>query len=211
MLKIKVCGMKMPQNIADVAVLQPNYMGFIFYPPSKRYINHLSPLALESIPKTVKKVGVFVQASISSITQLAASYDLQYIQLHGNESPDYCWRLQEALPHVKLIKAFSIHNNFDFTSLSAYEATCAYLLLDTKGKAPGGNGIKFNWELLQQYTGTHPIMLSGGIKPKDITAIKNICQIVPAIKAIDVNSGFETIPGVKNVQLLRNFITKIRA
>jgi len=210
MLEIKVCGMKAPQNIADVASLQPNYMGFIFYPPSKRYIKNLPPQTLNTLSKNVKKVGVFVQDSISNIIQAVTYYKLQFIQLHGHESPDYCKQLQNELPNIKIIKAFSMHNNFNFKQLTAYETTCAYLLLDTKGKAPGGNGIKFNWQLLRQYQSMHPIMLSGGIQPNDIAAIKAICATVPAIKAIDINSGFEITPGVKDVAALTTFIHALK-
>ena len=149
-MKLKVCGMKQENNILDVADLEPNYMGFIFYEKSPRNFKEEIP----ELSEDIQKVGVFVNASIDFIVSKIEQYNLQGVQLHGNESPEFCEQLKAY--DVVVIKVFSMKNQFNFAVLEPYEDVCDYYLFDTKGKEPGGNGYTFNWNLLKQYKSTKP-------------------------------------------------------
>ncbi len=202
---IKVCGMKL--NTSEVAALQPDYLGFIFYKKSSRFFEGEMPL----LPHGIKKVGVFVDASIEEVVEKITHYNLQAVQLHGSESPEYCSTLKEKYastsPRVQIIKVFSIKNDFDFEELQPYEAVCDFYLFDTKGKLPGGNGYTFDWSVLKNYPSIKPYFLSGGIGLDEIEAIKAFMQ-QPESKychVIDVNSKFESKPGVKKVAQLKEF------
>ena len=197
-MKLKVCGLNNLENIKTVASLTPDFAGFIFYRPSKRYIfrNNFSSDAFKEIPETVKKVGVFVNASFEEITWAFNQYKLDYIQLHGNEDKGFCEQL--FLKNIPLIKAFQIADDFNFKALDGYEPFCQYFLFDTKGKLPGGNGIKFSWDLLKNYSLEVPFFLSGGIGPDDIDAIEYFHH--EKLYGVDINSGFEIEPGIKNMK-----------
>ncbi len=218
-LKLKVCGMKYKDNIQAIAQLQPDYLGFIFYKKSSRYFSGNIP----KLPNSIKKVGVFVNASESEVIQKIMRNDLDIVQLHGDESANYCWHLQMTQfgntdedgnysdHEVKIIKAFSINKSFDFSQLKDYKNVCDYFLFDTKGQLPGGNGFTFNWDILKDYPLTKPYFLSGGIGLEEDENIKAFFK-QPASKychAIDVNSRFEVEPGLKNVELLEKFKTKL--
>lgn len=194
-MKLKICGMKYQKNITEVAQLLPDYMGFIFYDKSPRYFEGAMP----KIPETVQKVGVFVDGNLDELLDKIRKYNLQLVQLHGNESPEYC-QLAQCL-NVKIIKVFSVDDSFDFGVISAYENVCDYFLFDTKGEKPGGNGQRFNWQILENYTSKKPLFLSGGIGLSEIQKIK--VMNLP-IYAIDINSRFEIQPGFKNLELLNN-------
>ena len=159
--------MKYPENILEVSELLPDFLGFIFWEKSSRYFDGEIP----EIPKSIKKVGVFVNASLEEIYLKIEKYGLDIIQLHGNESPEFCEKLKKE--NIEIIKVFSVNDDFDFSLLKPFENTCNYFLFDTKGKLPGGNGITFNWQILQQYKLTKPIFLSGGI---GLDEIENITQ-----------------------------------
>ena len=193
-MKLKICGMKYSENIQKVATLLPDYLGFIFYEKSPRFFNGKLP----ELSKSIQKVGVFVNASISDILQKIKEYNLQVVQLHGNESPEICEILK--IINIPVIKVFSVDDSFDFEAIQPYENVCDYFLFDTKGKNPGGNGTTFNWQILKNYPSKKPFFLSGGIGLEEIEAIKKLNL---PIYAIDVNSKFETKPGVKNTQLLK--------
>lgn len=193
-MKLKICGMKYANNIQEVAALQPDYLGFIFYEKSPRFFNGKLP----ELPKSIQKVGVFVNASMNDILQKIKEYDLQVVQLHGNETPEICEVLK--IINVAVIKAFSVNDNFDFKILALYESACDYFLFDTKGKYHGGNGTAFNWEILKNYSSKKPFFLSGGIGLEEINKIKKLHL---PIHALDVNSKFEIQPGLKNIQLLK--------
>ena len=195
-MKLKICGMKYPENILEVSELLPDFLGFIFWEKSSRYFDGEIP----EIPKLIKKVGVFVNATLEEISFKIKKYDLDLIQLHGNESPKFCEKLKKE--NIEIIKVFSVNDDFDFSLLKPFENTCNYFLFDTKGKLPGGNGITFNWQILQQYKLTKPIFLSGGI---GLDEIENIKKLNLPIYAIDVNSKFEIEAGLKNIELLKNF------
>lgn len=199
-MKLKICGMKYPENIIEVGSLLPDYMGFIFWEKSSRFFDGKMP----NLPQSIRKVGVFVDATLEEIISKIKKYNLDLIQLHGNESVEFCQNLKKL--DIKIIKVFSVNDDFNFELLEEYEAVCDFFLFDTKGKLPGGNGITFNWELLEKYNSTKPFFLSGGIELDDL---EKILHINLPIHAIDVNSKFEIEPGLKNVQLCRDAINGV--
>jgi phosphoribosylanthranilate isomerase len=225
-MKLKVCGMKYQDNINQVATLQPNYLGYIFYEKSVRFFENDIP----KIPNSIKKVGVFVDADLSDVIDKINKYKLQAVQLHGNEIPEFCENLKSQFCHsvldtesinknnemlkqvqhdknIEIIKVFSIKDKFNFDVLKPYETVCDYYLFDTKGKLPGGNGYTFNWNVLKDYPSTKPFFLSGGIGLEEMENI-NEFQKSEASKycfAIDVNSKFEIEPGLKNIEQLKEF------
>jgi phosphoribosylanthranilate isomerase len=209
-MKLKICGMKYQDNISEVAQLQPDYLGFIFYEESNRYFDGVIP----QLPENIKKVGVFVDASIETIIEKIKKYNFQAIQLHGEETPKYCMALKQSFVefglnrnHIAIVKVFSIKDDFNFDALLPYEQVCDYYLFDTKGKLPGGNGYTFNWGVLKDYPSTKPYFLSGGIGLDEIETIKEFLQ-KPESKycyAIDVNSKFEIGPGLKDIEKLKEF------
>lgn len=200
-MKLKICGMKYQANIQEIAALQPDYLGFIFYEKSPRFFEGELP----EIPKTIVKVGVFVNAPLGDILNKIKTHDLQLVQLHGEERPEICEVLQ--LINMKVIKAFSVNETFDFDTLKPYETVCEYFLFDTKGKKPGGNGTTFNWEILKNYPSQKPFFLSGGIGLEEVTKIK---QLHLPIHAIDVNSKFETKPGLKKISDCKKIIASLK-
>lgn len=188
--------MKFHDNIIETSQLQPDFFGFIFYKNSSRFFEGIIP----DLPKKIKKVGVFVDQDLITIYQKITQYQLQLVQLHGNENPEFCEKLQ-SLP-IKVIKTFAISTDFDFQILDPFENVCDYFLFDTKGKNPGGNGHSFDWDILKNYKSSKPLFLSGGIGLSSIEAIQNLK--IP-IFALDLNSKFEIQPGLKNITLLQTF------
>ncbi|WP_245574831.1 phosphoribosylanthranilate isomerase [Aequorivita capsosiphonis] len=207
-IKLKICGMK--HNIAEVAELQPEYLGFIFYAKSPRYFDaeEIPPL-----PPGVKKVGVFVDEKISRVIELTKKHSLDFIQLHGNESKEYVLDLQWYLVFSKTLvwKAFNLDDYFDFNQLSIFENKVDKFLFDTKGKEKGGNGFTFNWEILKKYTLKKPFILSGGIGMEEVDSLKELLKTELPIHAIDVNSKFEIEPGLKDVSVLKEFQNILQA
>mgnify|MGYP006151928507 FL=1 len=201
-IQLKICGMKYHDNILNISSLNPDYMGFIFWKKSKRNIELDS---IPEIPKTIKKVGVFVDASINEINSKIKQYELQIIQLHGNESVNYCKNVKKL--GVDVIKAFSVNSEFNFNTIKEYVPFVDYFLFDTKGKLPGGNGITFDWKILEKYPFYKPFFLSGGIGKTEIDAIKIFLKtdVAKNCIAIDVNSRFETKPGLKSEIKLKKF------
>ena len=227
-MKIKICGMK--YNTAEVAALQPDYLGFIFYDKSPRNFEG----AIPELPKSIKKVGVFVDEAIDVIIQKIKKFGLDAIQLHGNESPDYCKLLKrhyEKLSDevissketdcrvltknvrtrndrpIEIIKVFSIKDELDFSQLQPYEDVVDYFLFDTKGKLPGGNGYTFNWDVLKDYPSTTPYFLSGGVGLEEINNVISFLQREESkyCYAVDINSKFEIKPGLKTIEKLERF------
>jgi phosphoribosylanthranilate isomerase len=206
-MKLKVCGLNNQQNILDISKIKPDFIGFIFYPKSKRYIaNAITAQQFESMPHYVNRVGVFVNEDINVVEKNYKQYNLDYVQLHGNEDQRYCIKLY--LKKIPVIKAFSIDTDFNFQNLGSYSPFCSFFLFDTKGDSPGGNGIKFNWDLLKQYNLNIPIFLSGGISPNDIDLIKEMNHEM--IYGIDINSKFEIEPGLKNVEEVEKFKNELK-
>ena len=202
-MKLKVCGMRSPNNIINLAKIMPDYMGFIFWENSKRFVSNSTP----DLGETVKKVGVFVNARLDYIQECIEAHKLNAVQLHGNESPEHCGELGEI--DVEVIKAFTVQKKFDFSKILVYESVCDYFLFDTKGELPGGNGLHFNWALLKDYPSKKPFFLSGGIGPNDCVAIASIIKLNLPLYAIDVNSKFEIEPGFKNIQSIKEFKLKL--
>ncbi len=206
-LKIKVCGMRDQENICSVAALHPDYMGFIFYDKSPRFVG--DDFSLEKVDdsfKNISKTGVFVNASAEYIIDKVKYYDLQAVQLHGHESASFCASLQGK--GLQIVKAFQVDENFDFKSLKAYESVCDYYLFDTRTKNYGGSGEKFDWSLLSAYDNHKPIFLSGGITIDDVDDILNLKDV--DIYAVDINSRFEIEPALKNVKQIADFIQKVK-
>ena len=200
-MKLKICGMKYPENILEVGALLPDYMGFIFWEKSARYFDGIIP----ELPKSIKKVGVFVNAPLNEILEKIKTHNLQAVQLHGDESVEFCESLKKNTPKlIDVIKVFPILDTFDFGILNSYEKVCDFFLFDTKGKLPGGNGTTFDWKVLEQYPSTKPFFLSGGIGIEELDSINEILKTNLPIYAIDVNSKFEIEPGLKNIQLCRD-------
>ena len=199
-LIIKVCGMREEQNISDLEKLDIDWMGMIFWSGSKRYVSRPP----SRLPQRVKKVGVFVDASLDDIRQHVSDYQLDIIQLHGHETPAFL----EALKPLTLIKAFNIADASDLEKTKAYEGIADYFLFDTKGKIVGGNGEKFDWTVLTAYEGATPFLLSGGIGPDDVQKVKQFHH--QKCIGIDLNSRFESAPGLKDIDLLQTFIKQIR-
>ena len=199
-LIIKVCGMREEQNISDLEKLDIDWMGMIFWSGSKRYVSRPP----SRLPQRVKKVGVFVDASLDDIRQHVSDYQLDIIQLHGHETPAFL----EALKPLTLIKAFNIADASDLEKTKAYEGIADYFLFDTKGKIVGGNGEKFDWTVLTAYEGSTPFLLSGGIGPNDVQKVKQFHH--HKCIGIDLNSRFESAPGLKDIVQLQTFIKQIR-
>ena len=206
-MKLKICGMKYPENILEVGTLLPDYMGFIFWEKSTRYFDGIIPL----LPKSIKKVGIFVNEKEQEILIKIKKYDLQAVQLHGNESVEFCVNLKNKIdPTLEIIKVFSVNDVFDFEALNPFENVCDYFLFDTKGKLPGGNGTTFDWKVLENYPSIKPFFLSGGIGIEEIEGVKEILKTNLPIYAIDVNSKFEIEPGLKNIELLSSFKNNLK-
>lgn len=203
-MQIKVCGLKAEASITALAKSNADLLGFIFYPPSARNIA-VDDAIIDCIQKVNKhKVGVFVNADFHFILQVGLRCDFQYIQLHGEESPEL---VKELSQYFKVIKAFAVDAEFDFRRTEEYHAS-DYFLFDTKGKHKGGNGMKFNWSLLENYKGEKPYLLSGGIGPSDVEALKLIDDA--RMIGIDINSGFEISPGQKAVEKVTRFIKAMK-
>lgn len=205
---IKVCGMRESSNIRDVSALDIDWMGMIFYPKSPRYV-------INNVEKNdkIKRVGVFVNDSPQSIITHVVNFRLDIIQFHGNETPIMIRNIRRTIDpdihkDIKIIKAISITTAEDIMKYKAYEDDVDYFLFDTKCKTVGGSGEQFDWDILQQYDGNKPFLLSGGIGPDDVQRIKQFKH--PRLVGIDINSRFETSPGIKDVSLLKQFITQLK-
>ncbi|TLX77623.1 phosphoribosylanthranilate isomerase [Labilibacter sediminis] len=205
--KIKVCGMRDRANIDAIASLGLDYMGFIFYAKSPRYIGtDYSAENIHHLSDTVKKTGVFVNASEQEISKAVTKYELNAVQLHGSESVELCLMVKQM--GVEVIKAFQVDEDFEFFTLKPYTEVCDYYLFDTKTKHFGGSGHKFDWKILNNYDNNKPIFLSGGITQNDVEDILKLQHL--NIYAVDINSRFEIEPALKDVDMVAGFIQKIK-
>ncbi|MEM8906593.1 MAG: phosphoribosylanthranilate isomerase, partial [Bacteroidota bacterium] len=180
-------------------------MGFIFYPKSARYVESVAAdvIDLDQIRQhRIQKVGVFVNATVEEVLDKVETFQLDWVQLHGRETPAYCQKLQQL--GLCVIKAFSVDADFEFMKTHSYESSWSFVLFDTKGKQPGGNGVHFDWRILERYEGNLPFFLSGGIGPEDLEAIQALN--FPKLKAVDLNSRFELEPGQKDIAQLAKFV-----
>lgn len=209
---IKVCGMRDAQNIRDVATLDIDMMGFNFWPKSKRFVNNEQMRAV-TLPERIKKVGLFVDEMPQTIITYVYRYALDYIQLHGSETPELIENLRHTLvpdiaPKVKIIKAFGISTTEDLEQVKAYDGIADLFIFDYKSPGKGGSGKHFDWTVLDSYHGSTPFLLSGGIGPDDAEAVKAFRH--PMYIGVDINSKFETAPALKDVDRLRKFVNTIR-
>ena len=200
---IKVCGMRDGDNIREVEQLSIDWMGFIFYPKSSRYVSEVPAY----LPTKCKRVGVFVDASTDEITKKIHDFSLDAIQLHGNEYPEQISHLLSLTSHLSIIKAFNIATAEDLKSTASYTGLADYFLFDTKGASVGGNGEKFDWSVLDSYEGETPFLLSGGIGPDDAARVSSFRH--PKCAGIDLNSKFESSPAFKDVTTLSRFLNEI--
>lgn len=201
---IKVCGMREPDNIRAVEALGIDLMGFIFWPSSSRFFAEIPSY----LPRKCRRVGVFVDAALPDIQTAVKDYSLDFVQLHGQESPEAISALKARLPALRIIKSLAVTGPADLDRTAAYESVSDAFLFDTPGPLPGGNGRQFNWEVLRQYRGRLPFLLSGGIGPDDASRIRDL--EIPGCIGIDLNSRFETAPGRKDVEALKTFIETVR-
>ena len=206
-LLVKVCGMRDEVALAEVAALGPDFLGFIFAPKSPRFVgDSLAPELVRALPPSIWKVGVFVNETTENMLAIAKRFGLAAVQLHGQETPVQCEELSEA--GLLVMKAFSVGQAVDFAALLPYVPYCDFFLFDTKGAAPGGNGAIFDWNLLSGYNLPVPYFLAGGLgleHAAELAALR-----LPGLVGVDLNSGFETAPGVKDSRRLAQMLTQLR-
>ncbi len=202
-MQLKICGLKHPANVHQLLTLEPDYLGFIFYKKSPRYLGEVADLDwVKNLPGTARKVGVFVNEDVAVVKNIGAALGLQVVQLHGEESPAICEALKRT--GLEVWKVFGVDEDFDFEKTAAYVGVCDKFLFDTKGKNRGGNGVAFDWRLLEKYEGNTPFVLSGGIDLRfTIYDLRLGAGKIPSI--IDINSRFEIEPGLKDFELIKKF------
>lgn len=205
-MKVKICGMREEVNVADIASLRPDYMGFIFYESSPRNCIGIPPSLIGSLPEGIEPVMVTVDLPEDELISIADLYGFRTVQLHGKESPEMCRSLRSR--GFNVIKALGMRSAESINALHEYEDTVDLLLLDTLTPSKGGSGKKFDWSILDAYDLKVPFILSGGIGPTDAEAILALKH--PKFEGIDLNSRFESSPGVKNASLLHQFLTQIK-
>ena len=199
---VKVCGMRDAENIREVEALGVDWMGFVFHRTSPRFVSELP----DYLPQRAKRIGVFVNETEERIMETVELFRLDMVQLHGQETPDFCNRIRSK--GLKVIKAINVQNGFPSEEVFSYEGACDYFLFDTKTSLPGGSGMKFDWSALSAYRGTIPFLLSGGISPDDADRVEVFVH--GHCIGIDLNSRFETSPAYKDIRLLQSFIDKIK-
>ena len=199
---IKVCGMRDAGNITKVESLGVDMIGLIFYPGSSRYV----ACPPSYLPEKAKRVGVFVNETEEIVLALADKFSLNFIQLHGTESPDYCISLRNK--GLNLIKVFSVASPDDLKATEEYEGLCSFFLFDTKCEGHGGSGKQFDWSVLSHYHGQTPFLLSGGISAQSVEDVKTFKH--ERFAGIDLNSRFEISTALKDVEMLSRFIKELR-
>lgn len=204
-MKVKVCGMNNKQNITEIASVGTDLIGLIFFDKSPRSVKKGDVDSDFVKGLKISKVGVFVNEALKVVLQIAKEFELNYLQLHGNESPEYCRRAKES--GFEVWKAFSVGESLDTEQLKQYESVVDLFLFDTKGKNYGGNGMKFNWEALNEYKLSKPFMLSGGLTLKDANDVSGLA--FEKLWGVDLNSGFEQSPGRKKSNEIEEFINII--
>jgi phosphoribosylanthranilate isomerase len=208
-MRIKVCGMALSEQVEALPEMGATFAGFIFYPKSPRYVfRHLTSAQLKKI-NTINKVGVFVNASVEEVLLMVDECRLQMVQLHGDESPKYCERIAD---YVSVVKAFRLSENDSIEwMIRPYMEMCDMFMFDTMGAGYGGTGKKFDWNILKGSTVGKPFFLSGGIQPEDTEALKEFANdpVAKAMFAVDINSKFETSPGVKDMKKVEGFIKQL--
>jgi phosphoribosylanthranilate isomerase len=205
-IQLKICGLKFQENIKQVTAIEPDYAGFIFYKNSARYVGeHFPAESLRNIRNTIKKVGVFVNEALDNVINISNKYKLDFVQLHGDETPEYCSHLQQI---TGIIKTFGIDEHFDFSACRRYEKYCTYFLFDTATPSYGGSGKSYNRNLLQRYQSDTPFFLSGGVGLEEVRSIQDLHHEM--MLGIDVNSKFESSIGYKNIEQLQKLKSKLK-
>jgi phosphoribosylanthranilate isomerase len=204
-IKIKICGLNDLKNAAEVAVLQPDYMGFILYFGSPRYVSlENAGTITKNVPAPVQKVAVLVNEPFEKALKIAQSGYFDLVQLHGNETPAYCSKLSQ---QIRLIKVFSVSEKLP-PNMHDYNDFCEMFLFDSAGENYGGNGKAFDHKILSEYKLDKKFILGGGISSDESPHIKSLKT--PKLAAIDLNSRFEVRPGIKDIKLLKYFMEKLR-
>jgi len=204
-MKIKVCGLKDPDNIEAIAALNPDYMGFICYDVSPRFIADMPADITEALPESINKTAVFVDEDEETIEALIYKFGFNTIQLHGDESPEFTSYFKH---RVTVIKAFGLEKDFDFEQLNEYVGKVDYFLFDTKTDLHGGSGKSFDWDILANYKLNTPFFLSGGLCLDNLEEVKNITH--PKFYGVDLNSRFETAPGLKDIEKLKQAFNMLK-
>lgn len=207
MLRIKVCGLTDPANVKEIIRADIDFAGFIFYGGSKRFVG-IEPVGdlFGVVPTHIKKAGVFVNEKPETIKEISEKSGLDIIQLHGNESADYCRKIQ--LYGLQVIKTFRVGDSIDIRLLKEFSGVCDYFLFDSYGAGYGGSGVKFNWHILEGINPGRPFFISGGIGPEDVNRLKNIENRM--FFGVDINSRFEIMPGIKDPEKVKKFAEKIK-
>jgi phosphoribosylanthranilate isomerase len=198
-IKLKVCGMRDEQNIMQVAALSPDYMGFIFYEKSPRFVGNDFNVP-EAFPTNIIRVGVFVNESTDAMLRCVDRHKLGFLQLHGEETVKQCLELKRH--KIKIVRVLSIDDTTDMEITKFYSEVVDFFLFDTKGKYYGGNAKTFRWQRLEEYDQQIPFFLSGGLTPENIEGIRNLADM--NLHALDVNSGVEDAPALKNIEKIRS-------
>jgi phosphoribosylanthranilate isomerase len=207
MIRVKVCGMSDPLNVRQISEVKPDFMGFIFYHRSKRFVGEEPDRGLfQNIPSGIVKTGVFVDENNQRILEISSRVGLMAVQLHGNESAEACSELKAS--GLMVIKVFNIGLDFNFRSVSPYLNSCDYFLFDSKSETGGGSGTRFDWQKLEDYTIDKPFFLSGGIGESDGNIIRSLNN--KGLFGVDINSRFEISPGIKDVAKVKAFIKEIK-
>jgi phosphoribosylanthranilate isomerase len=204
-IKLKVCGMRDEDNIHEVAALRPDYLGFIFYKQSPRFVGE--NFSMPTIQYGIKRVGVFVNDDVGKIMKLYEKHNLDFIQLHGNETVNEVIQLRKS--GAGIIKVFSIHDDFDFEETKRYAEYSDYFLFDTKGKYFGGNALQFNWTILERFDQQLPFFLSGGLNIENIAAVTELSSM--NLHALDINSGVEVSPAIKDRLKVAEVMSKLES
>ncbi|MBQ9660561.1 MAG: phosphoribosylanthranilate isomerase [Bacteroidales bacterium] len=200
---VKVCGMTEGENIRDVEALGVDLIGFIFWPGSPRFVREVPTY----LPRKAGRVGVFVDATREEILRRNETFGFTYVQLHGNESPEFCARLREQ-DGLRVIKAFGIADEDVRNTVVGYEGACDLFLFDTKTPGHGGSGRRFDWSVMDDYEEKTRFILSGGIGMDMVATLHDF--IYPFLAGFDLNSRFETAPGIKDPELLEIFMENLQ-
>ena len=199
--------MKYPENIREVATYKPDYMGFIFYKKSKRFIGEdFDTSVLKDIDHSIKRVGVFVNHSNNYIEEKVKRFGFDLLQLHGDESVKQCQELKAK--GYKIVKVFQVDGDFEFAVTESYKKYVDYFLFDTKSEGYGGTGKEFDWNIFDRYDNEVPLFLSGGVGIESLEVIEKLTHL--NIHALDINSKFELEPGRKDIKKVKLFIDSIR-
>ena len=191
--------MRNEANVNALAALSPDFIGFIFYPTSKRFVGlEFDKNLVSKVPDQIVKTGVFVNAQVHEVIEFSKLYGFKAVQLHGDETPEFCQKIKSE--GFIVLKAFGLDDDFDFDSLKAYEAHVDYFLFDTKIDTYGGSGQTFDWAILDSYQLNPPFFLSGGLSLDNLERVKEINH--PKFYGLDLNSKFEIEPGLKNIEKL---------